>query len=104
MIDLAAETAADSLCDDLFLLNQLDRSAAREQIASRIAGTNAETYRPALDALRACLQWIVETINSGDCGFWDPETEPVVQQTRAVLMSFNKKEQTDGEQPTTRSN
>lgn len=36
-------------------------------------------------ALRATLERYVALAESGDCGFWDPEKEPHVIASRAVL-------------------
>jgi len=37
------------------------------------------------DALEALLNAYVDMANSGDCGFWDPEKEPMVIAARAAL-------------------
>jgi hypothetical protein len=44
-----------------------------------------ERVRVLEEALRVMLDRYVSLVNCGDCGNWDPETEPSVQQARTAL-------------------
>lgn len=38
-----------------------------------------------LAALKACLDWHIELVNSGDAGFWNAEDDDCVKQARAAI-------------------
>jgi len=52
-----------------------------------------EAQRDALvQALTQLLERYTQLVNCGDCGFWDPETEPDVIAARAALQSATGQE------------
>lgn len=57
-------------------------ASGEEQSANaRLIAASPDLYA----ALEAMLDHYVSTVNSGDCGNWDPETEDVVKAARAAL-------------------
>jgi hypothetical protein len=38
-----------------------------------------------LEALRLCMDWIIDLAESGDAGFWDAEKTPEVIAARAAI-------------------
>jgi hypothetical protein len=61
-----------------------------ELIASKLikAMLQSDEVRGLIFALSNMTEHYVQLAGCGDCGFWEPETEPLVMECRAVLKSF----------------
>jgi hypothetical protein len=60
--------------------------ATESEAAETLANANLIAAAPELlEALRFILDRYVQLVNSGDAGFWDPEKEPQVIQSRAAM-------------------
>lgn len=89
-----AKRADEALCEVIFAVHpewgtapELRPSqAARcvEELKGRATAAEAALER-ARAALTTMLNRYVDMVNSGDCGFWNPEDEDCVKQARAAL-------------------
>jgi hypothetical protein len=72
------------MTDDLDAIARDLRAARLVTLAERVERA-AERERGLVAALEALLDSYVQLVNSGDCGFWNPEGEAEVKAARAAL-------------------
>lgn len=75
---------------DITLVERLRNPHGHSQIIMRLEAADTITRQAATierlrEALGGLLDHYVQLVNCGDCGFWNPETEPPVILARTAL-------------------
>lgn len=72
--------------------NRDDADEIAEWMSSAYKAGKASGHNELVAALREITERYVDLVNSGDCGFWEPEDEKPVKAARAALAKAEVKD------------